>query len=119
MTTGMGTTSPMGVRIWEKPQNGWVRVNVDAAVFKSTDCIGLRSVVQGSQGQFIMARNTRKACVIPRREGEALGLKEALSWLKNKSFKICVFETDSRVLARACQGVNGRSYFDMIVSDCI
>lgn len=30
------------------------------------------------------------------REVEAIGLKEALSWVKNLGYKSCVFETDAR-----------------------
>lgn len=30
-----------------------------------------------------------------------------------------MFKTNSRVLAKACKGTCGRSYFDTIVSDCI
>lgn len=61
----------------------------------------------------------RKTGLIPPREAEALCLKEALSWLKDKNFKKCIFETDSQTLARACKGVGGRSYFDTIVRDCV
>lgn len=52
-------------------------------------------------------------------EAEALGLKEALSWVKDLDYRRCIFETDAKALADACKGVQGRAYFHSIVLDCI
>ena len=86
---------------------------------KSLIALNLRSIVRGVDVNFLMAMNRRQAVFIPPREAEALCLKEALSWLKEKGFKKCIFETDSQVLARACKGVDGKSFFHTIVRDCI
>lgn len=96
-----------------------MKVNINAAMFEDIGCIGLGSVVRGVNGQFMMARSRIKEGLVPSREAEALCLKKALSWLKNMNFRQCVFETDSQVLARACKEVYGRSYFAIIVGDCI
>ncbi|KAL8093405.1 hypothetical protein AgCh_035325 [Apium graveolens] len=75
---------------WSPPQHGWVKINIDVAIFAGNGDIG-----------------------------EAMGLKEALTWVKDLGFRRCVFETDSKLLADACKGEQGRSYFHTIVWDCI
>ena len=111
--------APIAICKWVKPQQHWVKINIDAALFEDIGCIGMGSVVRGADGQFLMARSMRREGLIPPREAEALCLKEALSWIKDKNFRRCVFETDCQVLARACKGVNGKSYFETIVRDCM
>ncbi|KAL8134494.1 uncharacterized protein LOC141714729 [Apium graveolens] len=109
----------IGVKKWVKPPDSWVKVNIDAATFESSGCIGLGSVVRGNAGNFLMAMSKKHQVLLPPREAEALCLKETLLWLKEKSYRRCIFETDSQVLVRACKGVEGRSFFHTIVTDCI
>lgn len=52
-------------------------------------------------------------------EEEAIGLKEAMSWVKEMQSTHCVFVTDSKNLAAACNGTPGETFFESIVSDCI
>ncbi|XP_074352002.1 uncharacterized protein LOC141691163 [Apium graveolens] len=106
-------------RKWEKPPVDWVKINVDAALFEEIASIGLGSIVRGAEGQFIAAMSRRCEGLIPPREAEALCLKSTLLWLQTMGYRKCVFETDSQILARACQGVSDSSYFHTIVRDCI
>lgn len=53
------------------------------------------------------------------REVEALGLKEALSWVKDLGYKRCIFETDAKAPAEACKHVHGRAYFHSIFLSCV
>lgn len=96
-----------------------MKVNIDAAIFEATGSVGLSSVVRDEAGAFIRARVHRTNAKLQSREAEALSLKEALSWMKDLSFKSCMFETDAKLLADACKGVQGRSFFHKIVLDCI
>lgn len=66
-----------------------------------------------------MAMSRRQDVLLPPREAEAVCLRETLIWLRDKGLRYCIFETDSQVLARACKGVNGISFFHTIVRDCI
>lgn len=101
---GRGHTEGSNVpRSWEKPPLNWVKINVDAALFGSENCIGLGMIVRDAAGNFIMARSRKQENLVPLREAEAMCLKEALSWMKGKGFHKCIFETDSQVLAQACK----------------
>lgn len=53
------------------------------------------------------------------RRTEAISLREAMSWNKQKGITRCIFETNSKLLAAACNGAGGRSYFHSIGSDCV
>lgn len=45
-------------RKWSRPPPGWVKMNVDAAIFQD-GCIGVGSVLRDSQGKFMKASCTR------------------------------------------------------------
>lgn len=106
-----------GVRSWEKPSTGWVKINVDTAIFG--DSIGCGAVIRNADGSFLGARCRRIEGVWSPREAEAIALKEALSWIMALQYEMCVFETDSKVLVHACNGDRGESRFGTIVDDCV
>lgn len=110
----MGTS--LGRQHWEKPLEGWVKLNVDTTLFEDISCTGLGSVARDAAGKFFRARNMRHEGLVSPREAEAMELKEALSWVKASNFKKCIFETDSQILAEACKGTRRRSHPETIVS---
>ncbi|XP_074352565.1 uncharacterized protein LOC141691704 [Apium graveolens] len=116
---GMNGGVSMVIRRWERPVTGWVKVNIDAVLFEDVHSTGMGIVVRDAEGKFLMVVSRQRDGLVSPREAEALCLKEALSWLKDKGLSKCIFETDSQLLARACKGVYGRSYFHSIVSDCV
>ena len=67
---------------WEKPSIGWVKANVDAAIFRESGTIGLGCVIRGDVGEFIAARSERRHQCLGPAEAEAMGVREALSWIK-------------------------------------
>ncbi|KAL8102066.1 hypothetical protein AgCh_026811 [Apium graveolens] len=109
----------IATRTWNKPPPGWVKINIDAAIFLHISCSGLGSVIRDDTGRFLRARNKRVEAVLHPREAESLSLKEALSWAKDLGFQKCSFETDAKLLVNACKGEHGRSYFHTIVKDCV
>ncbi|KAL8119392.1 hypothetical protein AgCh_016783 [Apium graveolens] len=112
-------TSSKSPRRWQKPDEGWVKINIDAAVFIEFGCTGVGSVIRDWNGGFIRARNQNIEAVYQPREAEAIALKETLSWVKEFGYRKCVFVTDAKALADACKTVQGRTYFHSIVSGCI
>ena len=106
-------------RYWCKPPQGWFKVNIDAARFEDSNCIGVGAVIRNDQGAFVGARCQRIGVLLQPREAEAVSLKEALSWVKKMGIKKCVFATDAKQLSDACQQSQGESYFHTIVLDCV
>ncbi|KAL8094866.1 hypothetical protein AgCh_036398 [Apium graveolens] len=114
-TQVMGSNS----KVWQKPQVGWVKINMDAALFTSSNSIGVGGVIRDADGGFVSAMCKPVAGIWMPREAEAISLKEVLSWTKQQRYTRCVFETDSKILADAYNGRRGNSYFHTIVNDCL
>lgn len=108
----------LGTRIWRPPMEGWLKINVDAAVFLDGS-IGVAAVVRDDRANFVAAKGVRVAGAWSPREAEAIGFKEALSWIIGRGYSSCVFETDSYALVKACKGTPGEAYFGTIVRDSI
>lgn len=104
--------------LWRKPMAGWSKLNIDAAVFPD-GTIGVGCVLRDEHGLFLGARNCRIVGAWSPREAEALGMKEALSWLTKRRGQGCIIETDSQVLVTACNGNPGEAMYGTIVGDCI
>ncbi|XP_074371437.1 uncharacterized protein LOC141712407 [Apium graveolens] len=51
--------SNVSARKWYVPQQGWMKVNVDAAVFMEQGYTGIGSVIRNEHGEFVRARNQR------------------------------------------------------------
>ncbi|XP_074377333.1 uncharacterized protein LOC141718856 [Apium graveolens] len=103
----------------EVPQQHWVKINIDAAIFADIKTIGIGGVIRDANGRFLKAMCKQVEGSWSPREAEALGLKEVLSWTKQYGFTQCVFETDSKLLADTCNGSSRRSYFHNIVRECV
>ena len=108
-----------GALCWEKPKFGWVKCNVDAAVFASQGRIGFGCVIRNSEGCFLAAQCAGMAGSFGAREAEALGIREALNWIKEMRFPCVIIEMDClqvfQALAKEFTGPNG---FGLIIEDC-
>lgn len=81
-TQEVGTRS----RTWTPPPIGSVKCTIDAAFFDDIQSAGVSMVVRHDEGRFLMARTTLIKGVCCVKEGEAIGLLEALSWIRNLDF---------------------------------
>uniref|UniRef100_A0A803NGS4 RNase H type-1 domain-containing protein n=1 Tax=Cannabis sativa TaxID=3483 RepID=A0A803NGS4_CANSA len=88
---------------WTAPAAGFLKVNVDGAVFSASDSFGVGGLARDSNGQFIEAFCMHKAGCFQPSLVEAIGVKEALSWIKNKGWEHVTLETDSLVVVQALQ----------------
>ncbi|KAH9670971.1 reverse transcriptase domain-containing protein [Citrus sinensis] len=108
-----------GAVSWEKPEFGWVKCNVDAAVFASQGRIGLGCVIRNSEGEFLAARCVGRHGAFSAREAEALGIREALSWLKEYKLPCVIVEMDClQVFQALTEGFSGPNGFGLIIEDC-
>ncbi|XP_074378191.1 uncharacterized protein LOC141719717 [Apium graveolens] len=88
-----------GTRQWGRPKAGWVKENVDAAIFQDRS-IGCGVVIRNDQGMFLAVRSKKLQGVWSPKEAETLALKEALSWLIELQYKECIVESDSKTLVQ-------------------
>ncbi|XP_074346286.1 uncharacterized protein LOC141685061 [Apium graveolens] len=92
---------------WNKPDNGCVKVNYDATIFKSSGQFGVGWIVRNDTRELIYAANS---CFPGKPEvyhAEAIGIREALSWIKaeiDKNEESTVCNSQHRVVVESdCQ----------------
>ena len=104
---------------WEKPKFGWVKCNVGVAIFSSQGKIEFGCVLQNSEGVFLAARCAGMVGNFGVREAEALGIQEALSWLKGLQFPCVILEMDClQVFQALFEEFSGPNGFGLIIDEC-
>lgn len=93
---------------WQCPVEGQLKLNVDASVFPGSTSFTVGMVLRDHQGQFLRGRTRRVAGQVQAFEAEAVGMLEALSWIKNSTGQEVVVESDSLLVVEALQ--RGKEY---------
>ena len=105
---------------WKRPLPGFVKCNIDAAVFREEGKSSWGIVVRDSQGLFLHAASRVVNGLFHVRELETMGLREALSWIKQLGLKRVIFETDSLQVVQALQNRDvDFSEFGALIKDCL
>lgn len=79
---------------WCVPQNKKIKVNSDAAIFDQSSSYSYAFVVRDEYGQLIEARSKCNEGRISHELAEAIGVREALSWIKHDQHIGVELETD-------------------------
>ncbi|XP_060965628.1 uncharacterized protein LOC115720204 [Cannabis sativa] len=107
-----------GSELWNKPLTG-IKLNVDATIFDRDFKHGFGCVVRNSNGELISAFAGVKIGRVSPELAEAIGIREALGWLKNHGYTRAEVETDSLVCVEAIRSrASFTSGFGLIVEDC-
>ncbi|XP_060962076.1 uncharacterized protein LOC133032219 [Cannabis sativa] len=108
-----------GAERWTKPEANKIKINVDAALFPQDNSYGFGIVARDSSGSLIEAQTRYFGGVYDAEVVEAMGVKEALSWIKSKNWSDVEIETDSMLTV---QGIRSNytlnSIFGLIIHDC-
>lgn len=108
-----------GSEIWSKPLGTILKINADAALFTEIGKYSFACVVRDSRGQFLEAISSCKLGMVSPEMDEVLGVREALSWIKRKSWQRVIVESDSLVVIQSIRSsVSMMSYFGSIVEEC-
>lgn len=102
---------------WSRPEVGWLKLNVDAAMDNQTRTMGFGWVLRNDVGTFIAAANVPWKGIYTPREAEAFALKEALSWLKSHGFERVQVKTDAMLVVQGLHSELKDSAFDLILHD--
>ena len=73
-----------GFVIWSSPPPGKVKINIDAALFPPQKKIGVGCIVRDAKGIMLSGFSKPITGNYTAKEAKALGVREALSWLKTK-----------------------------------
>lgn len=92
-TIGFLTQSDGDVH-WRQPQQGAVKVNTDAAIFEESNYYSYAMVARDHTGTMLEAQSSCKQGILNPDLAEAIGIREALSWVKSKDWQMVEVETD-------------------------
>uniref|UniRef100_A0A803Q660 Reverse transcriptase n=1 Tax=Cannabis sativa TaxID=3483 RepID=A0A803Q660_CANSA len=104
---------------WTKPTDNMIKINVDGATFETENEYGYGIVACDSEGNVIDFVAKYFHGSFPAEVVEALGIKEALSWIKDKGWSTIEVETDSLLTIQAVFSQQQMtSVFGLITHDC-
>ena len=86
------------LHIWTKPRQGWIKCNVDAAIFNGNMIMGYEICFRNSTGNFLLGKSDYNYSSTTVLEAEAIGLLESMKLAISKAFHHVIFETDSKIL---------------------
>lgn len=108
-----------GLFRWVKPRPGFFKCNFDGAIFSGSNRLGFGWVVRDDSGSLVAAGQGSLAGPSNPELAEALGCKEALSWLKARSMSKVVIESDAFNLVQALNStVSYPGPLGLVLDDC-
>ncbi|KAM6555534.1 hypothetical protein CsatB_002553 [Cannabis sativa] len=118
-TSWTGLQSGDGAELWCPPTENSIKINVDAAMFNGGNSYGIGLVARDRHSPLVEAR---MECFLDRvnpEVAEAIGVREALSWIKNRNWPRVVVETDCLTVVQALRSsVHMISLFGQIINEC-
>ncbi|KAL8127779.1 hypothetical protein AgCh_014632 [Apium graveolens] len=94
------------VHKWKCPDASTIKINVDAPVFQNAQSFTMGMVMRNYLGEFLAGKNLCLPMADSVFKAEALGVREALSWIKDQQLhgtKVLV-ESDSLLTTKAIEG---------------
>jgi ribonuclease HI len=108
------------IETWLKPSEGRYKCNVDAAFSENMDRVGIGICIRDMNGAFVLARTDCFSPIIDVDTGEALGLLQAMEWVRDLHLVNMDFEVDSKTVAdNIYRTQSGVSEFSVLISNCI
>uniref|UniRef100_A0A803Q0T2 Reverse transcriptase n=1 Tax=Cannabis sativa TaxID=3483 RepID=A0A803Q0T2_CANSA len=96
-----------------------IKINVDAALFERNRSYGFGLVARDSNGLLLEGCTTLVYGVVEPVLAEVLGIKEALSWVKEAKWQNVILESDCLCAVQAIRSsLDMISTFGLIVKDC-
>ncbi|XP_058003660.1 uncharacterized protein LOC110673651 [Hevea brasiliensis] len=105
---------------WKKPGPNWVKLNVDIATNVNSGWTGIGMVVRNEMGSFVACKISRMVGLFSPTIAEIMGVREALSWIKDNNWQNVIVESDNLQVVNVLNSMNVENFSMMggIVSDC-
>nr|GMD22618.1 uncharacterized protein LOC109164833 [Ipomoea batatas] len=100
---------------WEKPNSGWVKINVDGAADTQRRRMGIGWLIRDDKGAFLKVRSALLLGIYTPSKAEAMGLREILSWLKNQNLTHFHIEFGSLQVVKGLSSKPFDSSFDLLL----
>ena len=106
---------------WQPPAAGVFKKYVDASVYPGTNAFSIGMVMRNTEGTFMATENYKFWGEVSIVEAEAIGVREALSWIKElqKKDNEILVESDSQLTVNAIQS-QSMNYLEIgeIIESC-
>ena len=101
------------------PPPGSIKINTDAAIVESASGHTFACVARDGTGSCLGAIARGRRGLVSPELAEILGIKEALSWIKEKGWHDVIVESDCLVAIQSIQSsISMQSYFGRLVEEC-
>lgn len=108
-----------GLEQWHPPMLNRDKVNVDAALFEEPHRHSYALIVRDHHGNLIEANSRCTSGRVSPELAEAIGIREALSWVKNRKEYEAIVETDClQVVQLIRSSYSTISYLGRIIEEC-
>ncbi|KAL8094450.1 uncharacterized protein LOC141691625 [Apium graveolens] len=87
--------------MWVAPFPGYLKVNIDASVFKGSPHFSIGMVLRDHLGELYKARNLRRGGEVSVFEAGSLGVLEAIKWVREIGVFNVKIEYDSLLVVQA------------------
>lgn len=104
---------------WVPPEEGRLKLNVDAAVSENADEFSVGLVVRNDAGRFRMGKVMKWSGKVSVLEAESRGVCEAVKWAMSCGLDHVVIESDALVVVQACHSEESyQTEVGHIVDEC-
>lgn len=106
-------------KAWHPPPSSFVKANIDVALFADSKEMGFVIVLHNEWGRHLFSRTHVMPGTYLPEEGEAIGLHEALSWIKDLGISRVIIEMDAKIVVDTVNEViSPNSILGDIVDGC-
>uniref|UniRef100_A0A803QFT1 Reverse transcriptase domain-containing protein n=1 Tax=Cannabis sativa TaxID=3483 RepID=A0A803QFT1_CANSA len=104
---------------WQVPKENTIKINTDVAIFESTTRYSYSCVARDHAGRLVEAQASCRQGAVKPEIAEAVGILEALSWIKQQGWRDVEVESDCLVAIQSIRSSSTMdSYFGRVVSKC-
>ncbi|XP_075669656.1 uncharacterized protein LOC142639346 [Castanea sativa] len=96
--------------VWRPPDQSWLKLNSDAALFKEHNYSGFGVVIRNNQGEVMAAMATKGPPVSSSEEAETLACRKALEFATDTGFSELIVEGDNVNVMRVASS-STRNFF--------
>ncbi|XP_019151923.1 PREDICTED: uncharacterized protein LOC109148642 [Ipomoea nil] len=102
---------------WSPPLSDYCKLNIDVAMDFGRSRMGFGWILRDSEGIVKGAAMSMMVGIYSVKEAEAIGAREALSWIKKKGWSHVILETDAEVVTKAVHERQNHTPFGAIMND--
>ena len=114
-----GITLENGAGTWSPPEPGMIKLNVDGAIFDSLEKFGFSLIARDHNDLLIEGQAKLLQGLAQPKLAEAIGIREALSWIKRNPWKKAIVESDCLVAVQAIRSSQIMlSVFGDVINEC-